>query len=195
MNNSIICLLLALITGTFPALTVKQHAVKAKVAAIKKAGWQPASYQGLIIGKSTQADMLRILGKPHWSGAPAEQEKNDPNPEVWNDYRKAAEFSGTLTVMVDQKSNVISGIDLYPENLTKDDAINYFGGNYILTRYDFEKCLGNDESGPMFESKSGAVIYIEYRERGIAVNINESGKVNHISYLKEALGTASSRCS
>ena len=50
----------------------------------KDHGWRAATYRGLTIGKSTRADMLRILGKPFSSLASTDQD--EPRTIIWNDY-------------------------------------------------------------------------------------------------------------
>jgi hypothetical protein len=156
--------------------------------------WRAATYRGLTVGKSTSADMLRVLGKPHWSGPPGDQTEDDPDPEVWNEYEAGGDFPGKLTVVLDKRSGVILTIDLDPTNLSKKQAIEYFGDNYIVTRYAHDNCLGNGESAPVYESPDGPILDIEYRERGIAVSIGSGERVNTISYVKGPIGATSSQC-
>jgi hypothetical protein len=73
-------------------------------------------------------------------------------------------------------------------------VVKHFGPDYILTRYDFDECLGTEESAPMYESPNGSFRSVEYRKRGIAVSITEKGKVNTISYVSRPVGTRKSRC-
>src|SRR5258708_7079927 len=140
--------------------------------------WGPATYRGLTIGKSTQADMLRIFGKPKWSGPPGDQEKRVPNPEVWHEYDEAGEFPGTLTIIVDKHSGVILEMSLSPKHLSKEEAIKHFGSDYRLTRYDSDNCLSDVESLTLYESPNGEDLRIEYRKRGLALSINYEDRVN-----------------
>jgi hypothetical protein len=156
--------------------------------------WRPATYRGLTVGKSTVADMLVILGKPQWSGPPGDQREDDPDPEVWNEYQAGGDFPGKLTVVIDKRSRIIQRIDLYPEDISKEQAIKYFGDDFITTRYDFDECLSNGESAPLYESPDGEFVSIEYRDRGIAIAVNEQGKINHISYVDKPIGAPSSKC-
>lgn len=156
--------------------------------------WRAAIYRGLTVGTSTSADMFRVLGIPQWSGPPGDQTENEPNPEIWYEYRVREEFAGKLTVIVDKSSSIVLGIDLYPEILSKQGAIKHFGDGYIATRYDFDECLSNGESAPVYESPNGPILNIEYRARGIALAIDYQNRVTHISYVNKPIGATSSRC-
>ena len=127
--------------------------------------WRAATFRGLTVGKATSADMLRVFGEPHWSGPPGNQAKDDPDPEVWNDFEQGGDFPGKLTFVVDKRSGIIQRIDLYPEAISEEQAIKYFGNDYIVTRYAHDDCLGNGESAPVYESPDGPILDIEYRER------------------------------
>ncbi|HET9712153.1 MAG TPA: hypothetical protein VFP64_09745 [Pyrinomonadaceae bacterium] len=85
-------------------------------------------------------------------------------------------------------------VDIGPKDLTKEEAIKHFGPNYIVTRYDFDSCLGDEESAPVFESPSGTVVFVEYRQRGIAIAVNGQGNVDDIRYVSEPIGAESSKC-
>jgi hypothetical protein len=155
--------------------------------------WHPAVYRGLTMGASTREEMLQTFGNPQWSGPPQGQMPGDPNPELWYGYEYGGEFPGNLTIATDQSSGVIKAIDLEPQNLTKKEAIEHFGPDYIVTRYDFDLCLGDEESSPLYESPHGSLVNIEYRQLGIAVRIDDD-RVLAISYESGPIGAPSSRC-
>ena len=157
--------------------------------------WHPGTYSGLTAGKSTRTDVLRVLGKAKRLDTPADQDPKEPDPEVWYVYESGGEFPGELTVVLDKRSNTMLRIDLHPESLSREDAVKHFGPDYILTRYDFDNCLGNEESAPLYESANGSLLSIEYRHRGIAVSVNDAGKVKTISYVSKPLGAQKSKCS
>jgi hypothetical protein len=156
--------------------------------------WRFASFRGLMIGKSTQNDMVRILGDPERSIPPGDQPINDPDPEVWNDYSNVGEAPGTVTVIVKRNSGLIVRIDLYPTNLSKAQAIELFGTDYVPVRYAHDDCLGNGESAPIYEALDGPILNIEYRQRGISIGIGAGDVVNVISYISGPIGASYSRC-
>jgi hypothetical protein len=148
----------------------------------------------LTAGKSTKADAVRVLGEPKRVDIPPDQTPNDRHPEVWYVYDNGGEFPGELTVVIDKRSNVIMTIELNPESLSKQEAVKHFGPDYVLTRYDFDECFGNEESAPVYESANGGLLEIEYRNRGIALSVTEDGRVNSVSYMSKPIGTRESRC-
>jgi len=156
--------------------------------------WRAGTYLGLTVGKSTRSDVLRELGQPKRLDTPVDQPPEAPDPEIWYVYENIGDFAGVLTVVIDKRSDVVLGIDLSPDDLSKDDAVRHFGPDYIVTRYNFDDCLGTEESAPLYESANGPLLEIEYRHRGIAVSVNDKGQVKTISYVSKPIGTRQSRC-
>jgi len=135
--------------------------------------------------------MLRILGKPERSEL---LEGARSHKEIWHHYADAGDFPGELVVATDKRNGLIIGIWLYPEDLSKQKAIEHFGNDYLITKYDFDRCLGDGESAPLYESPSGEVTFIEYRQRGIALCTDYRGMVTDIRYVKGPIGDPFSRC-
>ena len=155
--------------------------------------WRAGTYLGLTAGKSTRVDVLRVLGEPKRMDTPADQTPEEPNPEVWYVYDRGGEFAGDLTIVIDKRRDIVLRIDLNPVDLSKEE-VKHFGQDYILTRYDFDDCLGNEESAPVYESANGSLREVEYRQRGIAISVDDNGKVNTISYVSKPIGAQQSRC-
>src|SRR5689334_5157111 len=160
----------------------------------RKREWHAATYRGLTIGKSTRADVLRVLGQPQRQDTPPDQDPNDSNQEIWYVYNTAAEIRGELTAVINKRTDVLIGIDVYPAHLSRAEIIKLFAPDYILTRYDFDEYLGNEESAPLYESANGTLLEIEYRHRGIAVSIDDHGNAQTISYVSKPIGAAKSKC-
>jgi len=67
--------------------------------------WRAGNYRSLVIGRSTQGEMFRLLGKPERVevfGAP-----QDVNQEIWYTYQTKTVPSGVLTVAVDKRTGTI----------------------------------------------------------------------------------------
>ena len=180
------------ITGPRCVLTgIGQSVSKTGVATAESSRtWRAATYKGLTMGKSKVADMRRVLGAP----TRIERFNQDKsNPQVWYHYDVKWEFPATLRVIVD-KTRTVREVHLLPNYLTKEEAIKHFGRDYVVTRYDFDSCRGNEEAAPLFESPTGNVLNIEYRQRGIALSVNADGNINEISYVSGPVGAVASKC-
>jgi hypothetical protein len=200
-----VIILCVLLTQSLSTVSDSPYPAKEKIyvrqqpeakCALPKGEWHAANYRGLVMGQATRIDMLRVLGAPQDSGPPGQQATDASDPEEWNEYEGSGELPGKLTVVVNKRSGVILGIDFYPENLSKEEAIKHLGNDYVITRYDFDSCLSKDggESAPLYESPNGEVEVIEYRKRGIAVGVNYQGRVNQIQYVSKPIGAPSSKC-
>lgn len=196
-----LCALLIQFMFALPGSPAPQQQTKQQIAAKtvqSKREWRAGTYLGLTVGKSKRTDVLRALGEPERVDTPADQTPEDPNPEVWYVYERRydpdGDFAADLTVVIDRRTEVVLAIDLHPESLSRKKAVKHFGPDYILTRYNFDECLGNEESAPVYESPNGPLLEVEYRHRGIAVSVSDDGKVNTISYVNKPIGTSKSRC-
>ena len=147
------------------------------------------------MGISSRRDVMHRMGKPIRSIEMGKESSNPP--EVWADYHVAsAPVTGTLTAVFDARKNRLLRMDLVPDQpLSREDLINTLGHRYVVTKYDFDTCLGDKESAPLFESPEGGLEVIEYRDRGIAAVLSgEPAHVSHVIYLGAPLGSRSSRC-
>lgn len=154
--------------------------------------WRNATFLGLTIGKSTRADMLRLLGKPVGS-SPYDEGKDGSG--LLYEYKVTGEIPGAIVIAVDNRTNLVLNLNLEPQGgWSKEQAIKHFGPDYIVTRYGFDDCLGDGESAPLYETPDGPITKIEYRERGIAIAVNDQNNVDYIMYVSEPVGATSSRC-
>lgn len=153
-------------------------------------GWRAAMYRGLTIGQSTRADMVRVLGEPLLSVPSADQ---DEPIFVWNDYGIiSGDLSGRLAVEIDSRTEKIVGISISPENMSREDAIRYFGDGHTLMGYEFCEGFEDEINSPIYESpNSSDISYVEYRSRGIAIHIGDRGVVNAIYFVSEPVGLGS----
>jgi len=139
--------------------------------------------------------MLRVLGRPKWSRpSPGRGDEDELRREVWNNYERAGEFPGTMSVVVEGHRGVITKIEFYPQKLTKEEAVAHFGPGYVVTRYDFDPCPGDEESEPIYESPDGPLVSVEYRSRGIAISVGYNNLVTKISYVAGPLGAVKAKC-
>jgi hypothetical protein len=155
--------------------------------------WRPATYRGITVGKSKLATMLRSWGQPKWSRN-SKPDNEDERQVTWTNYEKAGAFPGPTTVVSDTHTGVITRINFYPDRLTREQVIAYFGKGYVETRYAFDSCGDEEDAEPIYESANGPLISVEYRARGIAISIGNNDMVTKISYVSGPIGSTKSRC-
>ena len=153
--------------------------------------WNAATYRGLTMGRSTERDLIQILGQPTWWEV---LEENKSHPERWFHYDRGGDFPGELVINVANRSRVILRMTLHPKDLSVQEAIKRFGENHVVTRYEFCPGFDEEDSGPIYENPSGQLRYIEYRKRGIALLVGDNDKVDYILYVSEPIGSTSSKC-
>ena len=139
--------------------------------------------------------MLRVLGQPKWSRTTPGDEEPESHGVIWNNYERIGEFPGITNIANDSRTGIITRIEFFPQKLSKEEAIAHFGRRYIITRYDFDRCGGDEESEPLYESPSGPLVSVEYRARGIAISVGLKDMVTRISYVSGPIGSARSKCS
>lgn len=171
------------------ALFLVPHASQPKSI---RSDWRPATFRGLIIGKSRRAEMLRRLGQPKWSRSPEGRERDEDERETFNHYESGGEFAGSLTVVLNKKG-IVSRVDFFPSKLTRDQVIAHFGPGYVITRYATNPC-GDEDSESLYETPNGPLTNLEYRSRGIAIAIGYQDLVTKISYVSRPIGGSKPSC-
>lgn len=146
------------------------------------------------MGSSKARDLIRVLGKPTETVIGTGENAVDEGRSIYY-YDSAQGFAGTTRVYADTKTEIISMIEINPKNMSRSEAISYFGTDYVITRYDMDSCFEELEAAPIYESKNGDLEFMEYRDRGIAIKIRpREGDIQDIAYLSEANGNESSKC-
>ncbi len=183
--------------ATADKLTQSEEQKKSEASKRLSKTWQAATYKGLTVGQSTREDMLRILGEPIRSFVWESYLYLDENhPEAWVNYSFGGigELSGQFSIDIENRTGKIMEMTLYPDKLSKEEAIHYFGDDYIITTYAFcpdDKEGYFSESRPIYEAKEGNAI-VEYRSRGIA--FWDEDDVREISYVgKDGFGLRSKK--
>ena len=157
------------------------------VAQTKRKKWQPATYKGLTVGKSTLADVLRVFGQP------VRKDFDEPDSEeIWYVYNDAGEFPGQFTVAINKKTKrVLAMMIAMLEDVKKETVLERLGNDYKVVRYAPCPDFDESESGPFYESSNGPAVYFEYRSRGITVTADSKGMVYGVDYLARPPGLSS----
>ncbi len=151
--------------------------------------WSAAKYHDLVVGSSTQNDVLRVLGKPKAVGK--EQDTGAPTM-TWI---VTDPVPGTLVVYT--KKGILDGMILTPKkDLTKAEILRLFGSEFRVVRYAMDDCVGEGGAGPIYESPDGPIKHLEYRDRGLAVvyAYDDDEKVEAIIFTSKPFGPTHSVC-
>jgi hypothetical protein len=149
--------------------------------------WVPAVYHGLVMGKSTRADVLRVLGKPTWVGREA-----DTGIPMMN-FTVSDPVPGTLSVLF-RRGGILDGMRLSPKQpMTKKDIVRILGSDYLTVRYATDDCLTDAGTAPIYESSDGPIKQLEYRNRGLFVAFHGE-EVEEISFVERVSVPTHSRC-
>ena len=149
--------------------------------------WCPATYRGLVMGRSTVDDAVRALGTPRATVA-----SPDGREPMWLGFDAAGDLPARVNVWADPETRVVTMIVLHPEGLTRDAAERHFGAGSVETRYAPDLCAEGDVV-PIHESPAGPLLQVEYRNRGIALSVAD-GQVHEILYLTRPVTQPRSSC-
>jgi hypothetical protein len=149
--------------------------------------WVPAVYHGLVVGKSTRADVLRVLGKPTWVG----HESDTGTPMM--DFQVSDPVPGNLSVLF-RRGGILDGMALSPKQpLTEKDIVRILGSDFLVVRYAMDFCSEDDGVGTLYESRDGSVKHLEYRSRGLVVSFYHE-EVQEITFVERLSVPKHSRC-
>ncbi len=152
---------------------------------------------GLTMGTSTRTDMLRVFGKPeHYAEYEKWDKETDSDVSDTIDflYDNVGDFAGSSIVGVHRKRGIIMWIRVRPESMSREAVIRHFGPDYVITKYDSEKCIDDVDGVPIFESPTGSWELFEYRERGISFHVDRDGNVDEITFHTDPPGNTESKC-
>ncbi len=155
--------------------------------------WQVADFRGLKMGKATVSDMRKVLGEPLET---ADLDSVGDKDSVVYHYASKEEIIGKIVVWVDKKTQTIQTIEIRPDSMSKKEVLEFFGENYVITKYVMKKCPGDPfDAGTLFEAPDGNIEVIEYRDKGIAIDLfTDNNEVQSISYISEPLGSKAKNC-
>jgi hypothetical protein len=151
--------------------------------------WNPATYHGLIMGRSTRADVFKVLGKPKWAGS-----EPDTGVPIMS-YDVADPLPGELEVYITK--GILEGMTLnLKEKVSQKDIIRLFGHNYIAVHYATDDCLDDGGAAPIYQNPDGPFKTMQYRDRGLVVHFiyNDDDTVDSISFTFKPYGPTHSQC-
>ena len=133
----------------------------------RSAGWTPGEFSGLVAGKSTRKDVIRVLG--------ANEPKKQKRLETYT-YPGKGDFSSTLIIEVDRATGVVETItEQFSPNVTRTQAHKKYGNDYREVQYSIADCPHEGVNPLAYRDPKGPVELIEYRQSGLILWPNREG--------------------
>jgi hypothetical protein len=176
--------LLALATAGAPPLSVVDGGQQRKHTDANE-DWGQATFHGLIVGKSTSADVIREFGKPKWKGGVQELVvPSDKDGELQYQYSAPSDVKGDVYVYFRRRTGVITAILFYPKSMTRADAITQFGSDFEESNEKLGPCPTTQERKTVAQYHIDYGVLLVYRKLGLYVDIKKDGSAFLISYVR-----------
>ena len=150
--------------------------------------WVPGTFHGIRVGKSTSEDVIRAFGKPDGKGEVKELVvPSDKDGEIEYQYLAAPGVDGYLEIIFGKRSGVVTAILLYPEEMTRADAITKFGADFEESDGKLGPCPSARERKLFAQYHNDYGVLLVYRKLGLYVAIGDIKKddtVLLIAYLR-----------
>jgi hypothetical protein len=150
------------------------------------AGFKPASFRGIQIGKAHKADVLRAFGKPS-------KEWNETPDSLYLVYKDLGPFPGNVTFNTDSKSGVVLSVMVAPKDMTIRDLEEVLGKDYVVTHWSSVPCVDGGGYVLKYLDPNGGSQFIEYRRLGVTV-VFDGDVVSFIDYSGIPLGYDKDPC-
>src|SRR5215831_4735096 len=186
ISNGIVCLLLLTVLAGTAVVPLSAAAGQQKGTHTEgKEAWGQATFHGLVIGKSTTADVIREFGKPKWKGGVQELVvPSDRDGELQYQYSAPSDINGDVYVYFRRRTGVVSAILFYPKSMTRADAIAQFGSDSEESNEKLGPCPTARERKAVEQLHIDYGVLLVYRRLGLYVDIKKDGSAFLISYVR-----------
>jgi hypothetical protein len=150
-------------------------------------GWHPGEYRGLIMGKSTSHDLVRIFGQPSWRGQPQEVPETS-GAEEWT-YTIATQQGECCDVYL--RDGVVESLTLRLHALTTADAEKLLDGNFVEVRFSTVQDRPQTGSGRLCEDSKGDTTLLLNASKGLSLWLDSNRRVNEAVFSVEQPGHSS----
>ncbi len=148
-------------------LSVVVLLVSTGLAAQQRNAWTPGEWQGIVAGKSTRKDVVRVLG--------ANTAKATPHLETYS-YPGKGDFGASVIVEVNRGTGVVKTItERFSPNITRTQARKKFGERYNEVQYSIADCPHEGINALLYRDPKGPIGLIEYPQQGLVLWPNGQG--------------------
>ena len=168
----------------FANVPIESHSQITKQKASNLGKWVVPTYQGLALGKSKKADVLRLFGKPSAIVHPEDEYDNPVRSLISFYYYNVGGLQGNTEITMRIKTGVVTTIILYPDDLTFENVIERFGTNYIERDMNLGPCpTAREKKASRPSREKNYPLFLVYPQKGLYVFVGEENKVRAIVYL------------
>ncbi|MDT8068651.1 MAG: hypothetical protein ROO76_10865 [Terriglobia bacterium] len=129
--------------------------------------WKPADFRGLVAGKSTRKDVIRMLG--------AATPKRGRQLETYS-YAGKGDFGANVIVEVRLATGVIETItERFSPNITRTQAHKKYGEDYREVQYSVADCPHEGVNALAYRDPNGPIGLLVYSKQGIVLWPNHEG--------------------
>jgi len=147
--------------------------------------WVAPTFHGLVVGKSTGEDVIRVFGKPKWKGGVQDLiVPSDKDGELQYQYSAVPDLDADMMVYFRKRSGVISAILLYPKHMTRADVIAKFGSEFEESNEKLGPCPTDRERKIVAQYHQEYGTLLVYRKLGLYVDIKKDGTAFLIAYVR-----------
>ena len=156
--------------------------------------WRPGNLKGLVVGKATREEFLKVFGTPISTSRPTVDLPEGEDSSIVDEFHYPEPFE-KLQAFFSPDTMLLTGMVLVPSKMTLDDLVAIYGNQYVVTKYKFIECLGDAGSSMVIEDREGSVTYYEYRSLGMIVSVSDAdGSIRFIEFVSGPLDTGKARC-
>lgn len=133
----------------------------------QRSGWKAGEFKGLVAGKATRKDVVRVLG--------ASTPKTTPHLEVYS-YPGKGDFGSNVTVEVSRATGRVETItERFAPNITRTQARKKYGEKYNEVQYSVAECPHEGLNALAYRDSNGPIGLIEYPQQGLVLWPNQEG--------------------
>lgn len=179
LSCSIFLLVLASVCQTYP-----------EKASPSSTDWIPATVNGVVVGRSSYDDIVRLWGPPfretEFASDPYEPDSGESPPELFTElWYRGVEIDGEKVnagVLIGNQSRLVRLISYGREGLTKQEAITQFGTDYYVVAVGGSTCAPIEPNPGPIKDPLAFPINLVYPKMGLTVSVRHDNSVIQVTY-------------
>lgn len=162
----------------------------ARIASASGSEWIPATVNGVVVGRSSYDDIVRLWGPPfkeaEFAGDPYEPDPGESPPELLTElWYRGVEIDGEKVnagVLIGNQTRLVRSISYGREGLTKQEAIARFGAGYYVGTNGRSECDPIDPHPGQIEDPHAFPIKLVFPKKGLTVSVRQDDSIIQVTY-------------